>query len=406
VEQDAKSAGYASRNFVLLLAIIFFTTFSSSMVSASPVPFLIKSLAGANEAFAVLIGVLGAVTSVALITSSFVGGFLADRVGRKKVIVLGSGMLVPSLFACTIAPNVFWVIGAYFVQIFSISLSQPAFTALVADMSRLSSRGRAFGRFNLFWIGSAVPAPFVGGFLADSMGLRFPFIVAVLMAFVGLVASLGLAGISSGTARTSEVIAEGEDEKILMPFGRVLLLFGTIGLLSGLASGLLMPLNRLYPMEKLHVNATELGLVFSLGFALVTTLVQIPGGTLTDKFGRKPIMLFSLLGAPFVVALAYTGSLSEYILATAGSMVFGNIAAPAYQAWQMELVPCSKRAVASGLINTLSGIGMFCGPFVSVWLYQSQPSIAIAFVVAAIPWVLQIPPILKLKETKTTSMPG
>ena len=406
MEQDAKPAGYASRNFVLLLAIIFFTTFASSMVSASPVPFLIKSLAGTNEAFAVLIGVLGSVTSVALITSSFVGGFLADRVGRKKVIVLGSGMLVPSLFACTIAPNVFWVIGAYFVQIFSISLSQPAFTALVADMSRLSSRGRAFGRFNLFWIGSAVPAPFVGGFLADSMGLRFPFIVAVLMAFVGLVASFGLAGISSGTARRSEVIAEGEDEKILMPFGRVLLLFGTIGLLSGLASGLLMPLNRLYPMEKLHVSATELGLVFSLGFALVTTLVQIPGGTLTDKFGRKPIMLFSLLGAPFVVALAYTGSLSEYILATAGSMVFGNIAAPAYQAWQMELVPCSKRAVASGLINTISGIGMFCGPFVSVWLYQSQPSIAIAFVVAAIPWVLQIPPILKLKETKTTSMPG
>lgn len=406
MEQDAKPAGYASRNFVLLLAIIFFTTFASSMVSASPVPFLIKSLAGTNEAFAVLIGVLGSVTSVALITSSFVGGFLADRVGRKKVIVLGSGMLVPSLFACTIAPNVFWVIGAYFVQIFSISLSQPAFTALVADMSRLSSRGRAFGRFNLFWIGSAVPAPFVGGFLADSIGLRFPFIVAVLMAFVGLVASFGLAGISSGTARRSEVIAEGEDEKILMPFGRVLLLFGTIGLLSGLASGLLMPLNRLYPMEKLHVSATELGLVFSLGFALVTTLVQIPGGTLTDKFGRKPIMLFSLLGAPFVVALAYTGSLSEYILATAGSMVFGNIAAPAYQAWQMELVPCSKRAVASGLINTISGIGMFCGPFVSVWLYQSQPSIAIAFVVAAIPWVLQIPPILKLKETKTTSMPG
>ena len=406
MEQDAKPAGYASRNFVLLLAIIFFTTFASSMVSASPVPFLIKSLARTNEVFAVLIGVLGSVTSVALITSSFVGGFLADRVGRKKVIVLGSGMLVPSLFACTIAPNVFWVIGAYFVQIFSISLSQPAFTALVADMSRLSSRGRAFGRFNLFWIGSAVPAPFVGGFLADSMGLRFPFIVAVLMAFVGLVASFGLAGISSGTARRSEVIAEGKDEKILMPFGRVLLLFGTIGLLSGLASGLLMPLNRLYPMEKLHVSATELGLVFSLGFALVTTLVQIPGGTLTDKFGRKPIMLFSLLGAPFVVALAYTGSLFEYILATAGSMVFGNIAAPAYQAWQMELVPCSKRAVASGLINTISGIGMFCGPFVSVWLYQSQPSIAIAFVVAAIPWVLQIPPILKLKETKTTSMPG
>jgi DHA1 family multidrug resistance protein-like MFS transporter len=404
LELEAKPTGYASRNFILLLTIIFFTTFAGSM-AASPVPFLIKSLAGTNEDFAFLIGVLASATSVAVITSSFVGGFLADKAGRKKAIVLGSGMLVPSLLACTIAPNVFWVIGAYFVQIFSTSLFQPAFTALVADMSRLSSRGKAFGRFNLFWIGSSVPAPFVGGFLADSMGLHFPFIVAALMASVGLVASFWLSGISSRVARTNEFIAKTADEKILMPFGRVMLLFGIIGLLSGLASGLLMPLNRLYPMDRLLVSATELGLVFSLGFALVTTIVQIPGGTLTDKFGRKPIMLFSLLGAPFVVALAYTGSLFEYILATAGSMVFGNIAAPAYQAWQMELVPRAKRAVASGLINTLSGIGMFCGPFVSVWLYQSQPSAAFAFVVAAIPWILQIPPILKLKETKTTSMP-
>jgi hypothetical protein len=36
-----------------------------------------------------------------------------------------------------------------------------------------------------------------------------------------------------------------------------------------------------------------------------------------------------------------------------------------------------------------------------VWLYQSQPSVAIAFVASAVPWVLMIPPILKLKETKT-----
>jgi len=114
-------------------------------------------------------------------------------------------------------------------------------------------------------------------------------------------------------------------------------------------------------------------------------------------------MLFSVLGAPFVVALAYTSSLFEFILVTAGLVAFGNIAAPAYQAWQMELVPCSKRASASGLINAITGIGMFFGPFMSIFLYQSQPSIAIAFITAALPWVLQIPPILRLKETKVAS---
>ena len=403
MDHETKSTSYASRNSILLLIIIFFITFASTMVSASPVSFLVKGLAGAKEAFAFFIGVLVSVSSVAMITANFAGGFLADRVGRKKTIALGSGILVPSLFAYTIAPNVYWVITVYFVHMFSISLFQPAFTALVADMSRMSSRGKAFGRFNSFWIGSSIPAPFVGGFLADSMGLHFPFIVAALVSLIGLAACFGLTGISSGATSTSEVLAEVEDERAPMPFSRVMLIFGTLGLLTGLASGLLMPLSRLYPIDELHVNATELGLAFSLGSSLVTTLVQIPGGRLTDRFGRKPIMLLSVLGAPFVVALAYTSSLFEFILVTAGLVAFGNIAAPAYQAWQMELVPCSKRASASGLINAITGIGMFFGPFMSIFLYQSQPSIAIAFITAALPWVLQIPPILRLKETKVAS---
>jgi DHA1 family multidrug resistance protein-like MFS transporter len=188
MENEADSANYASHNFILLLVIIFFTTFASSMVSASPVPFLIKNLAGTKEAFAVFIGVLVSVSSVAMITANFAGGFLTDRVGRKRTIGLGSGILVTSLFAYVIATDVFWVIAVYFVQMFAISLFQPAFTALVADMSRLSSRGKAFGRFNLFWIGSAIPAPFVGGFLADNLGLHFPFIVAALVSLIGLVA--------------------------------------------------------------------------------------------------------------------------------------------------------------------------------------------------------------------------
>lgn len=401
--QEANSNSRESRNFVLLLIIIFFATFASSMVSASPVPFLLKNLAVTREAFAFFIGLMASISSVAMITANFAGGFLADRLGRKITIGLGAGLLTPSLFAYTIAPSAFWVIALYFVQMFSISLFQPAFTALVADMSRVSSRGKAFGWFNLFWIGSAIPGPFIGGLLVDSLGLNFPFITGALVSLVGLVACLGLAGISGRTTSAGQVASEVEDEKCLMPFGKVILIFGTVGLLSGLASGLIIPLTKLYPIYVLQVNATELGLIISLGSALVTALVQIPGGRLTDRFGRKNIMLFSLLGAPFVVALAFTHSVFEFTLVFAGMSGFGNISGPAYSAWQMELVPCRRRAMASGLINALTGIGMFFGPFLSIWLYQSQPSPTLAFVVAAIPWVLSIPPILKLKETTVVS---
>lgn len=394
------SATRLQRNFVLLLTITFLTTFASSMVSASPVPFLLKGLAPTNSTFEELIGVLASVGSVAVITGNFAGGFLADAVGRKSVIVLGSGALIPSLLAYAIVPNADWVAALYFVQIFSLSLVSPPLMALVADVSRTSSRGNAFGQFYLFAIGSGVPAFVLGGYLADSVNLRFPFIVAALVAIVGLFASLGLSGISSQAALADAITRQVEEEAAPMPFTRFLIVFGAIGLLTGVATGMLTPLNRLYPIEVLHVDATELGLIFSLGSALVTALVQIPGGRLTDRFGRKPLMLFSLLGAPFVVALAFTNSLFAFILVTAGLMAFGNIAAPAYSAWQMELVSCSRRASAGGLINAITGIGMFFSPFISVWLYLSQPNVVVAFAWAAVPWVLMIPPILMLKETK------
>jgi len=389
------------RDFVLLLTITFFTTFGSSMVSASPVPFLLKQLSGTKSTFEVLIGVLTSITSVAVIAGNFAGGFVADRIGRKTVIILGSGALIPSLLAFTIVPTATLAVTLYFAQMFSLSLFQPALTALVADVSKTSSRGKAFGRFYLFSIGSGVPAFTLGGYLSDTVYLRFPFIVAALAVLVGLFASFGLSGISSQAEFNSDIGMRVEDEPPVMPFTTVMVVFGTLGLLTGVATGMLLPLNRLYPIEVLHLDATELGLIFSLGSALVTALVQIPGGRLTDKFGRKPLMLFSLLGAPFVVALAYTNSLLAFILVSAGLVAFGNISAPAYSAWQMELVSCSRRAAASGLINAVTGVGMFFGPFISVWLYQSQPNVAISFVASAIPWVLMIPPILKLKETKT-----
>jgi MFS family permease len=265
----------------------------------------------------------------------------------------------------------------------------------------VSSRGKAFGHYNLFMVGATIPAPLLGGYLADTMGLRFPFVIATPISLIALVASFGLVQISVKTTSAENAPVENKVEDAIMPFATVMLIFGAIGFSTGVLNGMLSPLFRIYPMFKLGVNATELGLAFSIGTGLVTALVQLPGGRLTDKVGRKPIMLFSMLGVPFIVAIAYTRSLFEFILASAGLVAFGNLSSPAYYAWQMDLVPGAKRARTSGLINAITGIGMFIGPFLSMWLYQSQPNIVLPFVATAMPGILQIPLILKLKETKT-----
>jgi DHA1 family multidrug resistance protein-like MFS transporter len=371
------------------------------MVSGSAVFFLLKSLAVTPEATTAFIGVLVSVSSLAMISGSFVGGFLADRVGKKLTIGLACVVLAPSLFVYSVVASVFLVVLVYFVHMFAMSLFQPAFTAFVADLSRLSSRGKAFGGFNLFWMISTVPAPLIGGVLVDGVGLRFPFMIGSAVAVVGLVASFGLVSVSGRAVPLREVSGNEASGKAPIPLARVLWLFGAIAFLTGFANGLGGPLIRDFPIYKLGVDATQLGLIFSLGSGLATALVQVPGGFLADKFGRKPLTLVSLLGAVFVVGLAFTGSVYEFILVSVGLFAFGNLGSPAYQAWLMELVVDARRAKAWAFMNAVMGAGSFFGPFVSTWLWQTQTWIAVPFIVAAVPWILQIPPILKLMETKT-----
>jgi MFS family permease len=292
----------------------------------------------------------------------------------------------------------------FFIQTFAIQMFQPSFQALVADSSGTRSRGRAFGNYNLFWIGSQIPAPLLGGFLIDTVGLRFPFLLASVISLVGLVTAFGLVEVSHGQTAAQTAASNGgvHVEEPVMPYVQVMLIFGVMAVLNGLLNGMLSPLLKGYLVNRLHTTATELGLAFSIGSGLVTTLVQIPGGMLTDSVGRKPLMLFSMLGAPFVVALAFTGTVPQFILATAGLVAFGNLSAPAYYAWMMDLVPSAKRARTSGIMNTITGMGLFIGPQLSNWIYESQGNIVLAFFATAMPWILQTPLILKLKETKSS----
>ena len=395
------SQRFASRNYVLLLVITFFINFASSMVSGSAVYFLIKSLAVTEDTGAEFVGITIAVASLAMIAGSFSGGYLADRIGKKSTLCLACMVLISSLFSYSMINSLVLVVVVYFFQMFANFLFSPSLFALVAGLSKPDSRGKTFGRYDLFSIMSTVPAPFIGGILVDNVGLKYPFIIASSVAIIGLVATLALTKTIEEKPTLQNLSEKKHSTTAPMPYRSVILLLGSFLFFGGLANGLFGPLLRDYPLYILKVDATEFGLIFSLGSGLTTALVQIPGGYLADKFGRKPLNLISQAGVVFVVAFAFTSSVFQFILVSIGLFGVGNISLPAYQCWLSELVEDSKRAKTVGITNAIMGAGNFIGPFISTWLWQTQTWIAVPFIIAALPWIVQIPPLLKIKETKT-----
>ena len=402
---------YRSRVFLVLFAVNFIFTFAVSIIS-TPRPYLAREFVSAPDLSADQIetatmeayGIMLSVGFVAVTLGYLLGGFAADRVGRKRVVVLSFLILAFGCGIFSIAPNLFFLFLASFVEMFSVGLSGPAISALVADCSAQCSRGKAYGIFNLSWVAAQVPAPLLGGFLAQAVNLRSPFVIAVFVAVGGTMFSLLLRGRSDENEQgpeEDETPSKEMDSKPLMPLLHVILLFSMANLANGLLNGFVGPLLSGILMFRLKADPTMFGLVLSISSSLITGLVQIPGGLLTDKFGRKPLVLFGLLGAPLVFLLGFSRTLLDVGLIIGGISAVGNISSPAISAWLMDLLPQDKRASVSGITQTVNGVGLSIGPTTGSYVWNlTKPDATTPCGIAALIFAVQLPFYLMLRETK------
>jgi MFS family permease len=189
-----------------------------------------------------------------------------------------------------------------------------------------------------------------------------------------------------------------------VPLRRVIFIFSLTNLLIGLLNGFIGPLLNGFLMFRLGADPTEYGLVLSVAFGVITGLVQVPGGKLADKFGRKPLVLFSFLSVPLVFVLAFSRSLLEFSLIMGAISAVGNISSPAISAWLMDLVPQHKRASVSGITQTLTGVGLSAGPTAGSYVWNStKPDASIPCGVAALIFAVALPFYLILAEPRKSS---
>lgn len=388
--------------------INFVLTFAVSLIS-TPTPYLIREFVTGQDVESATMEAYGIILSlgyVAVTLGYFIGGFTADVVERKKIVIASFITLAIGFGLFAVAPNLYFLFLASFVEMFAMGFSGPAISALVADYSAQSSRGMAYGTFNLSWATAQIPAPLLGGALAQFVNIRTPFIMAVFIGVAGTLFSFLMKGehVKKRHVTEGESGSKGEpDSNQIMPLKKVILIFSMTNLLNGLLNGFIGPLLNGFLMFRLNADPTEYGLVLSLAFSLVTGIVQIPGGKLTDKFGRKPLVMFGFLGVPLVFALAFSRSLVEFGLIMGAISAVGNISSPAISAWLMDLVPQRKRASASGITRTLNGIGLSVGPTAGSYVWNStKPDAFMSCGIAALIFAMGLPFYLGLAEPKVS----
>jgi len=142
--------------------------------------------------------------------------------------------------------------------------------------------------------------------------------------------------------------------------------------------GLILPLLPFWA-EHLGANPTEIGLILTI-YALAQFIFTPILGSLSDRFGRKPIIIVSLLIEALSLALTgFAGSLVVLLIARfIGGIGASNIGSA--QAVVADVTPPEGRARGMGMIGAAIGLGFVIGPAIGGLLSPIGP--AVPFIVA------------------------
>lgn len=135
-----------------------------------------------------------------------------------------------------------------------------------------------------------------------------------------------------------------------------------------LGGALLFPFFTLYLTRKFNIGMTEVGFIFGV-FALSSVAGSIAGGALTDRLGRKIMLLFGLvMSAVFSLSMGIIDNLQLFFIAALVVGVFSEVGAPAQQALVADLLDEEQRAQGFGILRVVANLAVTIGPIIGGFL--------------------------------------
>jgi MFS family permease len=172
-----------------------------------------------------------------------------------------------------------------------------------------------------------------------------------------------------------------------------------------LGGALLFPFFALYITDKFKVGMTEVGILFAL-FSASSFVGTMLGGALTDRLGRKRIIIFSLLASSFsTLAMGFVESLEAFYVLALVSGVFTDVGGPAQQAMVADLLPENQRAQGFGILRVSFNLAVTIGPAIGGFL-AAQSYLLLFVTDAVISSIVAALVYFTLPETKPKALPG
>jgi MFS family permease len=147
--------------------------------------------------------------------------------------------------------------------------------------------------------------------------------------------------------------------------------------ISTVGASMIWPFLMLYVSEKLQAPLTTVGGLVTLNAAIGVISSFFIGGPITDKVGRKGVMVFSLIANGLAyIAMSQASSLPAFAILMAVTGAVNPLYRVGGDAMMADLVPPEKRPDAYALLRLSNNVGVAIGPAVGGVLATASYSIA------------------------------
>ena len=368
--------GFLRGNLLVLMASYMVFGFTSGLFSPFRSPY-IREL-GASPL------VLGLMTSAGYVILALVripGAFIADRYGRRKVIVVFTFGAALSYAFYVFAWD--WRVILVAVVVSSLShIYQPALEAIEADSLPPGRRGLGY---SLIWVMPGVPAflgPVASGYLVERYGLVPGMRVVYAVVLVCVLAVAGIrwryleetAGEEEDLGRRELVASFRESvwsiREAWRGMDREIRYVTLVYLLMSLEFPLFQTFYSLYAYDVVGVTGLEWGLISTIG-SVALILVGYPAGKIVDRIGRRRSMLLAyLLSTPTLLGFMAARGFTQMAVVNVVFQVSTAFFFPALNALRADMVPREKRGRIMGLMGTMRSIAMVPAATVFGYLYE------------------------------------
>ena len=337
---------------------------------------------------------VGYVVSAWFLTRVFIelpSGVISDRIGRRRLLIFGIALSSVGSLLCATANSIYLLIVGRGLWGFGAALFFLNNTAILIDLFKSKRRGRALGTFQgIQFVGSLIGAP-LGAFFASLIGYSSVFYItfgilclSLILAFTSKELKEVGASSSSSNSQPSirKALASLLDRNILVI---CVICFSRMFIITG-AMSTVFPL---YLFETLGFNVSVIGIITAArtgGFIVAT----IASGYLSDRFGRKIVILTGLLiEIPCLYIYTVTQSFGLITLVGILDGVGAGLVSATLIVLLSEIVKPEFRGVSIGLYRTFLDIGGIAGPIVFI-IIATQFGIYLSFYIGAVILALMV----------------